>query len=242
MIELEKVSKKFRIPTEKRNTVFEDILAFFSGKRDFVEFWALRDVSFKVRENETLGVIGPNGSGKSTLLKIIAGVLYPTEGRIKVSGKVTPILELGVGFNPELTARDNVYLYGIIMGMSKERIKGKMEEIFRFAELEKFKNMKLKNFSSGMYARLAFATAIATEPEILLIDEVLAVGDVYFQRKCIEKIKELKQNGTTIVLVSHSPNIIAELCDRAILLECGTVKAIGEPLKVMEEYFTNRNY
>lgn len=236
MIEAERISKKFRIPSEKRFTLFEELSAFFKGKRDFVEFWALRDVSFRVKKGETFGIFGPNGSGKSTILKIIAGILYPDSGSLSVSGKVTPILELGVGFNPELTAKENVYLYGVIMGMGKEEIREKIEEIFRFAELEKFKNMKLKNYSSGMYARLAFATAVATEPEILLIDEVLAVGDISFQRKCIGRIRELKQNGTTIVFVSHSPNILLEFCDRVMLLEAGTVKAIGEPGKVLEGY------
>ncbi|MEM2030705.1 MAG: ABC transporter ATP-binding protein [Archaeoglobaceae archaeon] len=236
MIKAEGVSKKFKIPTEKRCTIFEEIVAFIKGRRDFVEFWALKNVSFTVENGEIFGIIGPNGSGKSTLLKILAGVLFPDTGTVKVEGKVTPILELGVGFNPELTAEENVYLYGVIMGMKRNEIKSKAEEIFRFAELEKFRKMKLKNFSSGMYARLAFATAIATEPEILLIDEVLAVGDINFQKKCIEKIKSLNKNGTTIVLVSHSPELIVELCDEALLLESGEIKAIGEPERVVEVY------
>lgn len=236
MIKVEGVSKKFKIPTEKRYTIFEEIVAFLKGKRDFVEFWALKDVSFSVEKGEIFGIIGPNGSGKSTLLKILAGVLFPDTGTVKVEGKVTPILELGVGFNPELTAEENVYIYGVIMGMKRNEIKSKAEEIFRFAELEKFRKMKLKNFSSGMYARLAFATAIATEPEILLIDEVLAVGDINFQKKCIERIESLNKNGTTIVLVSHSPELMVELCDEAMLLKHGEVKAIGEPEKVVEVY------
>lgn len=236
MIKVEKVSKKFRLPTEKRTTLFEEILAFIKGRRKFTEFWALRDVSFSVDKKEIFGIIGPNGSGKSTLLKLIAGILYPDEGKIYVEGKITPILELGVGFDPELTAKENVYLYGVIMGMKRNEIKKRTEEIFKFAELEKFRNMKLKNFSSGMYARLAFATAIATEPEILLIDEVLAVGDINFQKKCIERIKELNKNGTTIVLVSHSPALIKELSNRAMLLENGSIKAIGSPEEVLKAY------
>lgn len=236
MIKVEKVSKKFRLPTEKRTTLFEEILAFIKGRREFTEFWALRDVSFSVDKKEIFGIIGPNGSGKSTLLKLIAGILYPDEGKIYVEGKITPILELGVGFDPELTAKENVYLYGVIMGMKRNEIKKRTEEIFKFAELEKFRNMKLKNFSSGMYARLAFATAIATEPEILLIDEVLAVGDINFQKKCIERIKELNKNGTTIVLVSHSPALIKELSNRAMLLENGSIKAIGSPEEVLKAY------
>jgi ABC-type polysaccharide/polyol phosphate transport system ATPase subunit len=168
-------------------------------------------------------LLGPNGSGKSTLLKIIAGVIYPDEGRVEVLGRVTPILELGVGFSPELTALENVNLYGVLMGMSKKEIERKSEEIFKFAELEKFRNMKLKNFSSGMYARLAFATAVATEPEILLVDEVLAVGDTSFQKKCIAKIRELKNNGTTMVVVSHSVDLLCEISDKIYLLEKGNL-------------------
>lgn len=223
MIEVEGVSKKFKLPTEKRYTLFEELLSLLKGKRDFVEFWALRDVSFKVRRGEVFGITGPNGSGKSTLLKIIAGVIQPDNGRVYVEGKVTPILELGVGFNPELTAKENVYLYGIIMGMSRDEVRRKSEEIFRFAELEKFKNLKLKNFSSGMYARLAFSTAIATEPDILLIDEVLAVGDASFQQKCLEKIQELKGNGTTMIVVSHSVELLKSVCDRMAFLENGVL-------------------
>ena len=234
MILLNNVSKKFKLPVERRNTLFEEIVSFLSGKRNFVEFWALKNVTLRIHKGEIFGIMGLNGSGKSTLLKIIAGVLYPDSGEVKVKGKVTPILELGVGFNPELTAKENVYVYGVIMGMKKDEIKMKFDKIFKFAELEKFKNMKLKNFSSGMYARLAFATAIFTEPEILLIDEVLAVGDINFQRKCIEKIKELNENGTTIVIVSHSPEMIAEMCDRVMVLENGVVKMIGDAGKAIE--------
>lgn len=225
MIRLENVSKKFRIPSEKRYTLFEEIVSFITGKRDYVEFWALRNVNLSVRKGEVVGITGPNGSGKSTLLKIIAGVIYPDEGIVEVKGKVTPILELGVGFNPELSAIENVYLYGVLMGMSRRDIERKSEEIFKFAGLERFRKMKLKNYSSGMYARLAFATAIATEPEILLIDEVLAVGDVDFQGKCIEKIKELKENGTTMVIASHSVDLLREVCDKIYCLNNGIISA-----------------
>jgi len=223
MIKLENVSKKFRIPSEKRYTLFEEVVSFITGKRNYVEFWALKNVNLSVRKGEVVGITGPNGSGKSTLLKIIAGVIYPDEGKVEVLGRVTPILELGVGFNPELTALENVNLYGVLMGMSKKKIERKSEEIFKFAELEKFRNMKLKNFSSGMYARLAFATAVATEPEILLVDEVLAVGDTSFQKKCIAKIRELKNNGTTMVVVSHSVDLLCEISDKIYLLEKGNL-------------------
>jgi len=223
MIRLENVSKKFRVPSEKRCTLFEEIVSFITGKRGYVEFWVLKNVNLSIRKGEVVGITGPNGSGKSTLLKIIAGVIYPDEGRVEVLGKITPILELGIGFNPELTALENVRLYGALIGMSRKDIERKIEEIFGFAELEKFRNMKLKNYSSGMYARLAFATAIATEPEILLIDEVLAVGDTSFQKKCIAKIKELKNNGTTMVVVSHSIDLLKEVCDKIYLLRDGRI-------------------
>ena len=223
MIKLENVSKKFRVPSEKRYTLFEEVVSFITGKRNYVEFWALKNVNLSVRKGEVVGITGPNGSGKSTLLKIIAGVIYPDEGKVEVLGRVTPILELGVGFNPELTALENVNLYGVLMGMSKKEIERKSEEIFKFAELEKFRNMKLKNFSSGMYARLAFATAVATEPEILLVDEVLAVGDTSFQKKCIAKIRELKDKGTTMVVVSHSADLLCEISDKIYLLEKGNL-------------------
>jgi len=226
MIRLENVSKKFRIPLERRSTLFEEIVSFITGKRDYTEFWALRNVNLSVRKGKVVGITGPNGSGKSTLLKIVAGVIYPDEGTVEVRGKVTPILELGVGFNPELSAIENVYLYGVIMGMSRKEIERKSEEIFRFAELERFRKMKLKNYSSGMYARLAFATAVATEPEVLLIDEVLAVGDANFQRKCIAKIKELKENGTTMMIVSHGIEQLKEVCDKIYYLENGIISEL----------------
>ncbi|MEM2604837.1 MAG: ABC transporter ATP-binding protein [Candidatus Korarchaeum sp.] len=223
MIRVENISKKFRIPTERDHTLFGKMVSFMTGKMKFVEFWVLRGISFEVNEGEVLGITGPNGSGKSTLLKIIAGILYPDSGKVTVNGKITPILELGVGFNPELTAEENVHLYGVIMGMRSKEIKRKMDDVFKFAELERFRNMKLRHFSSGMYARLAFATAIATEPDILLVDEVLAVGDASFRKKCIEKIRELKRNGTTMILVSHDAELLGKVCDRVAFLENGAL-------------------
>ena len=181
------ISKKFRIPGERRNTLFEEVVAFVKGSRRYEEFWALRQVSFEIKAGEIFGITGPNGSGKTTLLGIIANIIYPNEGELIVNGRVTPILALGVGFNPELTARENVYLYGALMGMKREEMVEKYEGIFKFAVLRRFENMKLKNFSSGMNARLAFSTAIATEPDILLVDEVLAVGDMEFQKSAWTK-------------------------------------------------------
>jgi lipopolysaccharide transport system ATP-binding protein len=238
-IVVENVSKVFRIPTEKKTTVFENLLDLLKGKKfAYEELQALKDVSFTVERGETLGIIGENGSGKSTLLKILASVLWPDSGSVKVNGRVAPFLELGVGFQPELTARENVYLYGAIMGMKKGEIRRKYDNIFAFAELKKFENMKLKNFSTGMYMRLAFSTAIATDPDILLVDEVLAVGDEAFQRKCLEKFDEFKRNGKTIVFVSHNMDAVKNLCERAILLNNGKIASIGPTEKVVSDYFS----
>ena len=237
---VENVNKRFKIPHEKRNTVFENIAGIVKGrKQDYDEFCALRDISFRVKKGEKLGIVGENGSGKSTLLKIISGVLVPDAGSVNVFGKVAPFLELGVGFQPDLTAEENVRLYGAVMGMSKKEMEDRFDEIFEFAELMRFKQMKLKNFSSGMYMRLAFATATATDPDILLIDEVLAVGDEAFQRKCFDKINEFKMNGKTIVLVTHDLETVKRLCDSAILLDHGSIGSLGNSERVIDEYHKN---
>ncbi len=236
MITGRNISKKFRIPSERRNTLFEEVVAFVKGKRRYEEFWALKNVSFEVKEGEVFGITGPNGSGKTTLLAIIAGIIYSDGGEIIVNGRITPILALGVGFNPELTARENVYLYGALMGMKREKMEDKYEEVFEFAELRRFENMKLKNFSSGMNARLAFSTAVATEPDILLLDEVMAVGDMEFQRKCMDEINKLNNNGTTIVFVSHNVEAVRSLCGRVMFLNNGEVMAIGDAEEVVNTY------
>ncbi len=237
---VENISKRFRIPHEKRNTVIENITGIVTGKKqDYEEFCALEDISFKVKKGEKLGIVGENGSGKSTLLKIISGVLSPDTGNVNVKGKIAPFLELGVGFNPELTAEDNVRLYGAVMGISRKEIEEKFDSIFEFAELERFKQMKLKNFSSGMYMRLAFATATATDPEILLIDEVLAVGDEAFQRKCYDRMNEFKMSGKTVILVSHDLETIKRFCDSAILLEHGKIVSMGNSERVIDNYHKN---
>ena len=235
-IVVENVSKCYRIPMEKKRTVYENLIGLFSGSKGYEEFWALKDVSFNVKHGETFGVIGPNGSGKSTLLKMLAGVLYSDSGSIKVNGKIAPFLELGVGFQPELSARENIYLYGAIMGLTKREVERKYEEILEFAELKRFENMKLRNFSSGMYVRLAFSIAIQTNPDILLLDEVLAVGDEHFQNKCKEKIDEIRKNGKTIVFVSHDLNSVERLCSNSMLLQGGKPVVIGETKKVIDIY------
>jgi lipopolysaccharide transport system ATP-binding protein len=222
---------------EKRRTVFENLVGMLQGNLfNYDTFWALKDVSFNVKKGETFGVIGPNGSGKSTLLKLLAGVLYPESGRITVNGKIAPFLELGVGFQAELTARDNVYLYGAIMGLSKKYIDRKYDAIMDFAELKRFENMKLRSFSSGMYVRLAFSIAIQTDPDILLLDEVLAVGDEHFQKKCRSKVEEIRKSGRTIVFVSHDLDSVQSLCKKSVLLRDGKVASIGSTEDVIQVY------
>jgi len=237
-IVVEGVSKKFRIPKEKKLTVFEHLAGLLSGKgaSSYDEFMALQDVSFAVKHGETFGVIGPNGCGKSTMLKVLAGVLYPDSGRVEINGKIAPFLELGVGFQPDLSARDNVYLYGAIMGLTHKEVDQRYEEIMDFSEMKRFENMKLRNFSSGMYVRLAFATAIQTNPDVMLVDEVLSVGDESFQKKCSEKIEEIRRAGKTILLVSHSLATVRSLCNRCLLMNHGQVVALGETEGVLAEY------
>lgn len=233
---IENISKHFKISHEKRRTVFENIVGMLKGKNGYDEFWALKDINLVIKHGDTIGIIGENGSGKSTLLKIIAGVLYPDNGKIKVNGKIAPFLELGVGFQPELTAKENIYLYGAIMGIQKKEIAKRYDDILQFAELKKFENMKLKNFSSGMYMRLAFSTAIYTDPDIFLIDEVLAVGDESFQKKCLEKFDEFKREKKTIILVSHSLDLVKKICKDTILLNNGKIVSFGDSESAIEKY------
>lgn len=237
VIQVDYLTKKFRIPHERKFTIYDRFAGFLKGGYyTYDEFVALNDISFAVRPGETFGIIGPNGSGKSTLLKIIAGIYYPDRGGVVTTGKIVSFVELGVGFQPQLPARDNIFLYGAIMGLKKSEIRDRYEDILAFAELKPFENMKLKNFSSGMVVRLAFSTAIQTDPDILLIDEVLAVGDDYFQQKCIEKIKELQEKKTTILFVSHALEMVGNLCDRCLLLNKGNMVQIGATSEVIDRY------
>jgi lipopolysaccharide transport system ATP-binding protein len=234
---VEDISKRYRIPIEKKITVYEHLIGLARGGAcSYEEFNALQNVSFSVKHGETFGVIGPNGCGKSTLLKVLAGVLYPDSGKVRINGKIAPFLELGVGFQPELSARDNVYLYGAIMGLTRKDVDQRYEEIMDFSELKRFENMKLRNFSSGMYVRLAFATAIQTNPDVMLVDEVLSVGDESFQKKCGQKIDEIRRAGKTILLVSHSLGTVKQLCNRCLLMNHGQMVALGETEGVLAEY------
>ncbi len=235
-IVVESVSKRYRIPHEKKTTLFQNLVGIIKRQFDYEEFWALEDVSFEVEKGEAFGILGRNGSGKSTLLKILAKVLYPDSGSVTMNGKVAPFLELGVGFQSELTARENVYIYSSILGMGRRQVDRICEQIFNFAELKRFENMKLKNFSSGMYMRLAFSTAIHAVPDTLLIDEVFAVGDQAFQEKCQERMNEFKAGGKTIVFVSHNLAQVRELCSRSMLLSEGRVVTIGDTEEVVNAY------
>ncbi len=239
MIEVEHLWKKYRLPHEKRNTVFEALIGLLDTKKGYEEFNALGDITFSVERGEWLGVIGPNGSGKSTLLKIIANTIRPTGGRVKVNGRITSLLELGVGFQPDLTAIENIQVYGAIMGFSDDKIEEGVDEILDFAGLKRFEDTKLKNFSSGMVVRLAFSTAIQTDPEILLLDEVLAVGDMEFQQKCFAVFERYRQEDKTVVFVTHDMSSVQRFCDQVLLLNHGEQVAFGDTEEVIDRYICN---
>lgn len=236
-ITVDNVSKLYR--KQNQRTFKELIPALFGGKKVSESFWALKDIKFEVKKGETVGIIGPNGSGKSTLLKLIAGVTQPTKGKITVNGRIAPLIELGAGFHPELTGRENVFLNGVILGMRRQEIEAKFNEIVDFAELWDFIDQPVKHYSSGMYLRLAFAVAVHTDPEILLVDEILAVGDTRFQEKCFAKLKEFKQNDVSIILVSHSLDTVKNFSDIAIVIKDGCLYNIGNTHLVISEYTSN---
>ena len=227
-ITVDGVHKNFVLPHEKKDSVKRLFTGMFKGSDRRVEMQhALQDISFEVKEGEFFGIVGRNGSGKSTLLKMLAGIYQPTKGKIKVNGKLVPFIELGVGFNPELTGRENVYLNGALLGFSKKEIDARYHDIVKFAELERFMDKQLKNYSSGMQVRLAFSVAIIADADILLVDEVLAVGDADFQRKCFEYFKRLKRNKKTVVFVSHDMAAVQQYCDRALLIDKSEIVEIG---------------
>ncbi len=238
-VSFDHVSKYF-VLKEERATSFRELMVNLFRRQDRQAeedwFWVLRDVSFELEAGKTIGFIGANGAGKSTLLKLIAGILEPTSGEIRTSGRVGALLELGAGFHPDLTGRENVYLNGSILGMGRAEIAERFDEIVAFSELEEFIDMPVKHYSSGMYVRLGFSVAVNTEPEVLLVDEVLSVGDVSFQRKCMERIADLRRRGVTIVLVSHGLDTVQTLCDEAIWLEDGRIEAQGDAIDVAMAY------
>jgi lipopolysaccharide transport system ATP-binding protein len=229
LIRFDAVSKRFVIHHERARSFQELAINVFRRNDDIHEvFWALQDVSFAVERGETVGIIGPNGAGKSTVLKLVSRILEPTSGRIEVNGRVGALLELGAGFHPDLTGRENIFLNGSILGLSRADIQRKFDEIVAFAELERFIDVPVKHYSSGMYVRLGFSVAVHTDPEVLLVDEVLAVGDQNFQHKCLERILEIQQQGVTIMFVSHGLGAVRQLCSHAIWLDRGTVQAAGD--------------
>jgi ABC-2 type transport system ATP-binding protein len=236
VIEARGIEKTFRIPRHRVDTLKERVVRPFS-KGDFRELRALRDVSFDVRSGEFFGIVGRNGSGKSTLLKILACIYAADKGEVRVSGRVAPFIELGVGFNPDLTARENIVLNGVMAGVPRREAERRLDSVVEFAELEDFVDLKLKNYSSGMLVRLAFSVMLESDAEILLIDEVLAVGDAAFQQKCRDSFYKMNEAGRTIILVSHDMTEVERFCDRALLLRRGEVDILGEPDEVARRYF-----
>jgi ABC-type polysaccharide/polyol phosphate transport system ATPase subunit len=235
MIRVNNISKTFKIPLENRYTFKENLVELFRPAK-YEKIRALDDVSFKVDEGEFLGIIGPNGSGKSTLLKILAGILVPNNGSLEIEGKISPFLELGVGFNLDLTARENVYQNGIILGLSRKQVDERFDKIIEFSELQRFVDTKMKNFSSGMHVRLAFSVAIQVDADILLMDEVLAVGDMHFQQKCFDVFNRYKEEKKTIILVTHDMGAVQRYCSLAIFVNQGKIIIDGSPQEVVEEY------
>ncbi|HSX16769.1 MAG TPA: ABC transporter ATP-binding protein [Patescibacteria group bacterium] len=236
-IKVENVYKDFVLPHEKRTSVKSAVTGLFKKRNKGSELQhALQDISFEIKKGEFFGIVGRNGSGKSTMLKILAGIYQPTKGKVAVQGKLVPFIELGVGFNPELTGRENVFLNGALLGFSKKQVSDMYDEIVQFAELERFMDQKLKNYSSGMQVRLAFSLAVRAEADILLVDEVLAVGDADFQRKCFDYFRKLKRNNKTVVFVSHDMSAVREYCDRAIFIEKSELILEGSANKIATAY------
>jgi len=235
-IKVENVSKDFVLPHEKVTSIKSAFTGMFTRNRTKEAQHALKDISFEIKKGEFFGIVGRNGSGKSTMLKILANIYQPTKGKVHTYGKLVPFIELGVGFNPELTGRENVYLNGAMLGFSHKEVAAMYDDIVAFAELERFMDQKLKNYSSGMQVRLAFSMATRSEADILLVDEVLAVGDADFQRKCFEYFRELKRNKKTVVFVSHDMDAIREFCDKAVLIDKSELICEGSSEKVSREY------
>lgn len=236
IISVEHVSMKFNLASEKFDNIKEYFIKTIKRQVSYNEFWALQDVSFQVNRGESIGLIGLNGSGKSTMLKTIAGVLKPTNGHVQVRGTIAPLIELGAGFDMDLSAHENIFLNGAILGYDHKQMEEFYEDIVEFSELKEFMNVPVKNFSSGMVSRLAFAIATIGTPDILIVDEVLSVGDFRFQQKCHERIQRMRDNGTTILFVSHSISEVEKVCDKVVWLEKGHLKMQGDSKTVCEIY------
>lgn len=235
-IKVENVSMEFNLSSEKVDNIKETVMRFFQHKLFFNSFWALTDVSFEVKRGEIFGIVGFNGSGKSTLLKVVSGVLKPTKGKAELFGTLSPLIELGAGFDLDLTGRENIYLNGAVLGYSKKFMESIFDEIVEFSELGEFIDVPIKNYSSGMQARLGFSIATVVKPQILILDEVLGVGDYKFQKKCEDRINELMQGDTTVLFVSHSMEQVKRLCSRVLWLDHGKAMMIGDTEEVYAVY------
>lgn len=235
-IEVSNVSMRFNMSKEKVDSIKEYMIKFIKRELRFEEFFALKNVNINVEKGDVFGIVGLNGSGKSTLLKVISGILKPTTGTVKTYGSISPLIELGAGFDMDLTAGENIFLNGSVLGFSKSEMQEKYNNIIDFAELKDFENVAVKNFSSGMIARLGFAIATITKPDILIVDEILSVGDFLFQQKCEKRIRELMDGGTTVLIVSHSIEQIERLCKHVLWLEHGNMKMLGEMKEVCDAY------
>lgn len=236
VIKTDNLGIKYNLSEQKVDDFKDYIIKAIKGELNYNEFWALKNVSFEIEAGDHVGILGLNGAGKSTLLKAVAGVMKPTEGTVKTKGKIVPLLELGAGFDRQYTGAENIYLYGAVLGYSRKFINSKFREIVEFSELEDFINVPVKNYSSGMKSRLGFAIATAVEADILILDEVLAVGDAKFRKKCEAKIKEMFADGTTVLFVSHNLSQVKKLCDKALLLEHGRLAAYGETERIARIY------
>lgn len=240
MIKVNNVSMKFNLGIEKGFSLKQFFVDMFNPKKRKKkvnnDFWALTDVDFEVKKGEVVGFVGNNGAGKSTLLKVVAGVMKPTKGKVDIYGNICPMIELGAGFDPDLTARENIYLNGAVLGYSKKFLDEKFDEIVEFSELKAFLDVPIRNFSSGMVARLAFSIATVVDPEILIVDEILSVGDINFQQKSENKMRSMIGGGTTVLYVSHSLESIRKLCDKVVWLEKGKIQMVGNAKEVCEAY------
>ena len=248
MIDINGVAMKFNLGIEKGFSIKQGFVNFFDPKirkkrkeqKRNNNFWALQDITFHINKGEVVGLIGSNGAGKSTLLKVVSGVMKPTKGKVQVNGVISPMIELGAGFDDELTARENIFLNGSILGYQKDFLESKFDEIVEFSELKDFLDVPIKNFSSGMVAKLAFSIATIVDPEVLIVDEILSVGDIKFQEKSKNKMLELIKGGTTVLYVSHSIDSIKELCTKVVWLEHGKIIEIGDPDKICAKYYKNQ--
>lgn len=233
---LENVSVRYRLPSERIGTLKEYAIRLLQRRLKHREFWAIKDLDLNIQQGEVFGIVGDNGAGKSTLLKVISKVLRPTTGRVRIYGKIAPLLELGAGFHPELSGRENVFLNGALLGYSHDETNQVFNEIVEFSELAEFIDAPIRTYSSGMYARLGFAVATAHQPEILIVDEILSVGDEAFQRKCTDRITGFRENGATVLMVSHNLDLIAGMCNRAAWLDHGKLIHIGNAEEVVAKY------